>query len=134
MDIPIKYKIIGIISPIVTVLFGKFDVPLQTLILFMAIDYITGLLVAAVFKNSLKSDDGRLSSNAGLKGIVKKGVMLMIVLIAYRLDLMANTNIIRNTVIAAFITNEVISINENAVLMGIDVPKYFTDLIKSRKE
>ncbi len=130
----LKYKLIMIISPIVTVLFGEFDVPLQTLILFMAIDYITGLLVAAVFRSSLKSDDGRLSSHAGLKGIIKKGMMLMIVLIAYRLDLVANTNIIRNTVIAAFITNEVISINENAVLMGIDIPKYFVDLIKSRKE
>ncbi len=99
----------------------------------MAVDYITGLLVAGVFKSSLKTNDGRLSSSAGLKGLIKKGMMLVIVLIAYRLDLLANTNIVRNTVITAFITNEVISINENAVLMGIDVPKYFTDLISKMK-
>ncbi len=129
----LKYKLIMIISPIVTVLFGEFDVPLQTLILFMGLDWVTGLLVAGVFKSSLKSDDGRLSSHAGLKGIIKKGVMLFIVLIAYRLDLLAGTNIVRNTVITAFIVNEVVSINENAALMGIDVPKVITDIIKSLK-
>ncbi len=129
-----KYKLMMIISPIVTFIFGEFDVPLQTLILFMGIDYITGLAVAGVFRNSLKSDDGRLSSHAGFKGIVKKGMMLAFVMIAYRLDLLANTNIVRNTVITAFIVNEVISINENAVLMGVDVPKVVIDSVKSMKK
>ncbi len=130
----LKYKIMLVVSPIVTVLFGEFDVPLQTLILFMAIDWITGLTVAGIFKSSLKSDDGKLSSNAGLKGIVRKGMMLGVVLVAYRLDLLAGTNIIRNTVITAFIVNEVISINENAVLMGVDIPKVVTDAINNMKK
>ncbi len=123
-----------VISPIVTVLFGEFDVPLQTLILFMGLDWVTGLLVAGVFKSSLKSDDGRLSSHAGLKGIIKKGMMLFIVLIAYRLDLLAGTNIVRNTVITAFIVNEVVSINENAVLMGVDVPKVVLEAVKGLRK
>lgn len=117
-----------------TILFGEFDIPLQTLILFMGIDYITGLIVAGVFKSSLKSSDGRLSSHAGLKGIIKKGVMLLVVLIGYRLDLLAGSNIVRNTVITAFIINEVISINENATLMGIDVPKVIIDMVKKLKD
>ncbi len=129
-----KYKIIMVVSPITTMLFGEFDVPLKTLVLFMAIDYITGLLVAGVFKSSLKTNDGRLSSNAGLKGIIRKGMMLGVVLIAYRLDLLAQTNLIRNTVITAFIVNEVISINENAVLMGVDVPKVILDTVKNLKK
>ncbi len=125
-----KYKIIAIISTISTILLGEFDIPLQTLVLLIAIDYFTGLLVAGVYKSSLKSNDGRLSSNAGFKGILKKGMMFVIVLVAYRLDLLAGTNIVRNTTIMAFIINEIISINENAVLMGVDVPSYFTDFVE----
>lgn len=129
-----KHKLIVAISALCTVLFGEFDIPLQTLILFMAVDYLTGLIVAGVFRSSLKTDDGRLSSNAGFKGIIKKGMMLMIVLVAYRLDILANTNIVRNTVITAFIVNEAISINENAVLMGVDIPKYLSELIRNMRK
>ncbi len=129
-----KFKLMVTVSPIATILFGEFDVPLQTLILFMAIDYFTGLVVAGVFKNSLKSDDGRLASKACFKGLIKKIMMLLFVLIAYRLDLLAGTNIVRNTTITALIVNEVISINENAVLMGVDVPKIITETIKNIKK
>ncbi len=129
-----KHKVILSFSAICNILLGGFDIPLQTLILFMSADYITGLVVAGLFKSSLKSDDGRLSSHAGFKGIAKKGMMLLIVLVAYRLDLLAGTNIARNTVITAFIVNEVISINENAVLMGVDVPKVVIDTVKSLKK
>ncbi len=125
-----KHKLMIVISSACGVLFGDFDVPLQSLVLFMIIDYITGLFVAGLFKSSLKSDDGRLSSHAGFKGIVKKGMMLLIVLVGYRLDLLAGTNIVRNTVITAFIVNEVISINENAVLMGVDVPRIIIETVK----
>ncbi len=129
-----KYKIILWLSTLATMFFGKMDVPLQTLIIFMIIDYITGFIVAWLFKNSLKSPDGKLNSNVGFKGIVKKGMMLGIVVVAYRLDLLASTNVVRNTVITAFIANEVISINENAVLMGIDIPKYLQDIVKNMKK
>lgn len=129
-----KYKIIAFFSASCTILFGQFDIPLQTLIILMSVDYITGIIVAGFFNNSKKSEDGSLSSNVGFRGIIKKGMMLAIVLVAYRLDLLASTNIVRNTVIAAFIANESISINENAVLMGIDIPKYFTDILKGLKK
>ncbi len=129
-----KYKVITFFSAICSILLGEFDVPLQTLIIFMAVDYITGIIVAAFFNNSNKSDDGALSSKAGFKGILKKGMMLTIVLVGYRLDLLANTNIVRNTIITAFIANEAISINENAVLMGVNIPKYLVDLLKSMRE
>ncbi len=129
----LKYKLIVVTSAFLTALFGEFDVPLQTLIIFMILDYLTGVIVAGIYKNSNKTESGSLSSVAGFKGIVKKGMILAIVLVAYRLDLIASTNIIRNTVITAFITNEVISINENAVLMGIDVPKSIQDVVENFK-
>ncbi len=129
----IKHKLIVWLSSLATIFFGKMDVPLQTLIIFMVLDYVTGFIVAWIFKNSLKSPDGKLNSNAGFKGIVKKGMMLGIVVVAYRLDLLAGTNIVRNTIITAFIANEVVSINENATLMGINIPKYLQDVIKNMK-
>ena len=101
---------------------GGWDAALITLILFMAIDYITGLLVAAVFHKSKHSDSGTIQSRAGWKGLCKKCVTLLFVLIANRLDLIIGTTYIRDAVVIAFITNELISIIENAGLMGIPMP------------
>ncbi len=130
----LKYKIIMLCSSIGSALFGEFDVALQTLMLFMAVDFITGLIVAGVFKKSLKSDDGRLQSNAGFKGIARKCMMLLCVLVGYRIDMLAGINIVRNSIITAFIVNEVVSINENAVLMGVDVPSIVIETVKSWKK
>lgn len=113
---------IGIIGSFISTLLGGWDTGLATLCIVMAVDYITGWIVAGVFKNSEKSENGGLSSSAGFKGLVKKGVMLLIVLVAYRLDLTVGSTYIRDAVIIAFIANEVISITENAGLMGIPIP------------
>ena len=103
-------------------LFGGFDAALLTLILFMGIDYITGLIVAGVFHTSEKTENGMLESRAGWKGLCRKGVTLLIVLIACRLDLMMGSNFIRDAVVIAFVANETISIIENAGLMGVPIP------------
>ena len=94
----------------------------MTLIIFMAIDYITGLIVAGVFHNSEKTANGALESRAGWKGLCRKGVTLLVVLVACRLDLVMGSNFIRDAVIIAFVANETISIIENAGLMGIPIP------------
>lgn len=114
--------IIGLIGSAVTTLFGGWSAGLTTLIIFMAIDYLSGLLVAGVFKASKKSETGALNSNVGFKGLCKKGMVLLIVLIAYRLDLMIGTNYIRDAVVIGFCVNELLSIVENAGLMGIPLP------------
>ena len=88
----------------------------------MAIDYITGLIVAGVFHNSEKTANGALESRAGWKGLCRKGVTLLVVLVACRLDLVMGSNFIRDAVIIAFVANETISIIENAGLMGIPIP------------
>ena len=113
---------IGIIGSFIAGLLGGWDTALITLITFMAIDYISGLVVAGIFKKSPKSTNGALESRAGFKGLCRKCMIILFVLIAYRLDIMIGTDYIRNAVIIAFITNEVISIIENAGLMGVPVP------------
>lgn len=113
---------LGIAGSGIAAIFGCWDEALTTLIIFMIIDYITGLIVAGIFHNSTKSETGALESKAGWKGLCRKGVTLVFVLIGYRLDLAIGSNYIRNAVIIGFIVNELISIVENAGLMGIPLP------------
>ena len=121
--------VIGVAGSFIVSLFGGWDTALMTLLLFMAVDYATGLLVAGVFKNSSKTETGALESHAGFKGLCKKGVMLLIVLVACRLDMMMNTSVIRDAVVIAFVCNETLSIIENAGLMGVPIPAVITNAI-----
>ena len=113
---------IGIVGGAIASLLGGWDTALQTLIIFMAIDYITGLIVAGVFHTSPKTKTGTLESRAGWKGLCRKGVSLLVVLVACRLDAVIGSNFIRDTVVIAFVCNETISIVENAGLMGVPIP------------
>lgn len=112
----------GVVGGFIASLFGGWDAALITLVIFMSIDYITGLIVAGVFHTSEKTPGGGLESRAGWKGLCRKGVTLLVVLVACRLDLVMGSNFIRDAVVIAFIVNETISIIENAGLMGIPIP------------
>lgn len=128
---------VGVVGSFIASLFGGWDAALMTLVIFMAIDYVTGLIVAGVFKASTKSKTGALESRAGWKGLCRKGVTLLIVLVSYRLDIVMGSTFIRDAVIIAFIANETISIIENAGLMGIPVPAVIIkaiDVLKSKAE
>lgn len=114
--------IIGVTGSFIASLFGGWDAALTTLIIFMGVDYLTGLIVAGVFHNSGKTATGTLESGAGWKGLCRKGVTLLIVLIGYRLDLIMGSTLIKDALVIAFIINEAISIIENAGLMGIPIP------------
>lgn len=122
-------SIVGVIGGMIASVFGGWDAALTTLILFMTIDYISGLVVAGVFHTSKKTESGTLESRAGWKGLCRKGMTLLFVLIAYRLDIAIGLNYIRDTVIIGFIANELISIVENAGLMGIPLPPVITKAI-----
>lgn len=113
---------IGVIGGYIASLFGGWDAAMSTLFIFMTIDYITGVLVAGVFHNSAKTESGALKSGVGFQGICRKAVMLLIVLVAYRLDLVLGMTMIQDAATIALIANEAISIIENAGLMGIPVP------------
>ena len=124
---------IGAIGGVIASAFGGWDAALSTLLIFMGIDYVTGLIVAGVFHKSQKSKSGSLESRAGWKGLCRKGVSLLIVLIACRLDILMGTTFIRDGVIIAYIVNEIISIVENAGLMGIPIPAVITKAIEVLK-
>lgn len=119
----------GLIGGFVASLFGGWSAALTTLVIFMGIDYLSGLLVAGVFHNSFKTESGALESKAGWKGLCRKGMTLLIVLIGYRLDLAIGVNYIKDAVTIAFIANETISIVENAGLMGVPMPEIITKAI-----
>ena len=119
----------GLIGSVIASFFGGWDAGLATLLIFMAIDYVSGLIVAGVFHTSNKTDTGALESRAGFKGLCRKGMTLLFVLVAYRLDLVIGTNYIRDAVIIAFIANETISLVENAGLMGLPLPAVITKAI-----
>lgn len=130
----ILYSTVGVVGGVIAAMFGGWSDALITLIVFMSIDYATGLIVAGVFKKSKKSESGALESGAGFKGLCRKGVALLIVLVAVRLDIVMHTSYIKDAVIIAFIANESISIIENAGLMGIPVPNVIAKAIDVLKE
>lgn len=113
---------LGAVGGWISWLLGGWDSAVVTLLIFMAIDYISGLAVAGVFHASRKTDSGALESRAGWKGLCKKAMTLLFVLIAHRLDMVIGTTYIRDAVVIAFVANELISIVENAGLMGVPLP------------
>lgn len=128
---------VGVVGSIIASLFGGWDTGLITLILFMGVDYISGLVVAGVFHKSNKTESGTLESKAGWKGLCRKCMTLLFVLIAYRLDLAIGVSYIRDAVIIGFMANELISIVENAGLMGLPLPDAINkaiDVLTEQKE
>lgn len=128
---------IGAVGSGIAALFGGWDTGLVSLLIFMALDYVSGLVVAGVFHKSNKTDTGSLESKAGWKGLCRKCMTLVFVLVAYRLDLVIGTNYIRDAVIIAFMANELISLVENAGLMGIPLPAVITkaiDILQKKSE
>lgn len=121
--------VIGVAGSFIASLFGGWDTGTATLVLFMAIDFISGLAVAGVFKKSTKTKNGALESKAGWKGLCRKSMTLLFVLIAHRLDLSLGTSYIRDTVIIGFMANELLSIVENAGLMGLPLPSVMAKAI-----
>ena len=120
----------GAIGSFITTLFGGWTSDMQTLLIFMGIDIVMGLLIAAFWKKSEKSETGTLNSTSMAKGLIRKGVYLLIILVAYRLDLAMGVEYIRTAVIIAFIVNEVISIVENAGIMGVPIPSVIRKAIE----
>ena len=137
MKANVVYSVVGVVGGFIAAMFGGWSDALVTLMIFMSVDYITGLAVAGIFKKSKKSETGALESRAGFKGICRKGVALLIVLVAVRLDIIMHTSYIKDAVIIAFIANEAISIVENAGLMGLPIPAVIVkaiDVLKEKEE
>lgn len=133
-----KYKIftaLALAGSALAELFGGWDMALETLLILMAADWITGgLLLPAVFGKSPKSPNGALESRAGWKGLCRKGMTLFYILIAARMDRLLDMDYIRNAVCIGFIANELLSIVENAGLMGVPLPAMIRKVIDILKE
>ena len=130
-------SIVGSVGSLVASFFGGWTSALSTLLIFMLIDYVTGLITAGVFHKSQKTETGALESRAGFKGLCRKGMILLMVLVSHRLDLAIGGSYIRDAVCIAFIVNETISIIENAGLMGVPIPAVLMnaiDILKKKGE
>ena len=131
------FTAIGVMGAFIANMLGGWDTALQTLCIFMVVDYITGLIVAGVFHKSGKTSTGALQSNACWKGLLKKGMTLLIILVAEQLDLVTGTTFVRDGAIIAYTVNECLSIIENAGLMGIPIPNVLVEameLLKKKNE
>lgn len=113
---------LGAVGGFISTIFGGWSMGIMFLIIFMAIDYISGLAVAGIFKNSKKTDSGALESRAGWKGLCRKGMTLAIIIVAQGIDVLLKTTYVRDAVVIGFCINEAISIVENAGLMGLPLP------------
>ena len=110
---------------------GGWDIALQTLLVLMAVDCVSGVVVAAVFKRSDKSEGGRLDSGAGFRGLCKKCAELVLVLLAVRLDAFTGSGqYARMAVLIFFIGNEGLSILENLGLMGVPYPAFLKNALE----
>ena len=131
------FGVVGMIGSVVVQLFGGWTADLTTLLICMLVDYITGVVVAAYFNNSPKTENGALSSKAGFRGLVKKTAILLCVIIAYRLDVTLGISYIKTAAVIAFIANEMVSIVENVGLMGVPIPPAILkaiDVLKNKKD
>lgn len=113
---------------------GGWDASMQVLVALMVADYLTGVLVAAVWHKSNKSSSGTLNSVAGFKGILKKCMILLLVWIGVLLDDATGANYIRMAVILFFIGNEGISLLENLGLMGVPFPAFLRRALEALRD
>ncbi len=116
-------------------LYGQWTGAMTVLVIFMVVDYLTGVMVA-LSGRSPKTDGGGLSSKIGFIGLAKKGFIMLIVLIATQLDqAIGNTAMIFQTAaVFYYIANEGLSILENADLMGVPFPETIRRRMESMKE
>ena len=106
-------------SGVIALLWGGWSQPMTVLCILMGLDYVSGVIVALVFRKSPKTESGGMSSLIGLKGLLRKLFLILIVAAAYQIDKVIGTDYLRDAVAIAFIANEALSLLENAGLMGI---------------
>lgn len=106
---------------------GGWDIAIQVLIIFIVLDYLTGICKAIYNK--------KINSTVGLKGIIKKVGYLIVVAVAVEVDrITGGTGAIRSLVIYFFVANEGISILENWGNMGLPLPEKLTDALEQIKK
>lgn len=106
---------------------GGLDIALKTLLIFMLLDYITGICKAIVNK--------KINSIIGIKGIIKKVGYLIVVALSVQLDnITGGTGALRTLVIYFFVANEGISVLENWGSIGLPLPKKIMETLEQLKK
>ena len=130
MENILKYfkTLVAVIGTICTWLFGAWDTPIGILILFMVLDYITGFIRGYVNKE--------LSSDIGLKGIARKVIILIVLIVAVGLDRLINTGtwLFRSLICYFYIANEGLSLLENCASLGVPIPSKILDALAQLKD
>ena len=130
MDNLLNYSkgVVAIVGTALTWLFGAWDTALMVLVCFMALDYCTGVVRAFINKE--------VSSDIGLKGITRKAVILIVLIVAVLLDRLLNTGhwVFRTLVAYFYIANESISLLENCSALGLPIPEQLKDALIQLKE
>lgn len=115
-------SIVAVVGAIITFLLGGWSPLLQVLIIFIALDYALGVMVAFIY--------GELNSKTGFKGIAKKVIILTLVAVAYAIDtIMGDNTFTRDAVIFFYIANELISILETAGRTSLPIPQILKDAV-----
>ena len=114
---------LGLLGGAISWAFGGWDAAMAALVICMGVDYLSGSIVALVFHNSRKTDTGAYDSGYGLKGLSKKGLMLLFVLVAVQIDRILGVDYVRDAVCIGFCSNEILSITENLGLAGVPLPQ-----------
>lgn len=119
--------ILSVILTTIVYLLGGFDIALQSLLIVMIVDYLTGIASAIYNKE--------LSSKIGFKGIIKKFSYLCVVALSVVIDnLTGQGGLIRTLVIYFFVANDGLSIIENMTEMGVKLPQKLIDSLEQIKK
>lgn len=133
-NINISFKsTVAVIGTVGTWLFGGWDTALMVLMVFVTLDWLTGLVKAWITNT--------VSSDVGLKGIARKGVIFVVLIVAVLLDrLLKDSGLqidgwpFRTLVCYFYIANEGISLLENCAVIGLPIPKFLKDALIQLKE
>lgn len=127
------FCVIGITGSVLTGLIGGWDSAVQTLLMFMFIDLVLGVISALVFKRG-KRGEITLRSDVMIKGIFKKFAELVVVIIGCRLDILLNVNYVRDCSVIILCCNELLSIVELLGIIGVPMPDIVIKSIDILKE
>ena len=125
---------LGMLGAAISWAFGGWDAAMAALLICISVDYISGSIVALVFHKSNKTASGAYNSYYGLKGLCKKGLMLLFVLVAVQIDRLLGSDYVRDTVCIGFCSNEILSITENLGLAGVPMPQAVTKALEQLQE
>lgn len=119
---------VSLMGSFLSSMFGSLDLFVIILICFVVIDYVTGVIASAL--------EGKLSSEVGFRGIVRKLLIFVLVAVSHLLDVAIgwNNHFIRDATVFFYITNEVISIFENVGRAGLPIPDFLKKVVELLKD